>query len=256
MKKLLVSFSNCQGGAILHFLRKTQLAEHYDMVQYNNWQIILNEQSPDDLMRDAARADIFLFQPTDPLKHGMLSSAEMIDKVVPKSALKLSYAYSFNTGFFPIVKHGQWWTSHYVIGAARLGDRTLISRFEVDDLPYDCARRFAENLAEQSRREALCDLRFAPFILENFQKKHLFLMENHPTSELFVHMARTVLRAINPAWDQEIPFDGPNDANLPGWHFLHPAVKRELGIEYDAPGGDIHAYRKLMVEITEKNGVL
>lgn len=253
----IVLFGNCQSTGVAHFIRKVR--PELDVRVYLNYRLILGEENPDDLMRDAADCDAFVYQPTDALKHGMLSSAEMIQKAVPAAAIKVSFPYCFNTGFFPIVKYGQWWTSHSVLGIARLQPHLLEARYGLDDLHYDCARRFAENLAEQSRREEACDLKFAPYILQNFQTKHLFLVCNHPTSEFFVHMANEVLRAIGKPYNGPIPFTHPNEVGLPGYHALHPAVIRELGLQYTTDpndGADKDWYRKMFVELAEKRGAM
>lgn len=235
-------------------LKKTPLAETFDFVQHNNWQSILGEVNPEDLLRDAAKADVFLYQPSGPIKNLDISTEEITERIVPKSAVKLSYAYNFNSGFFPIVLHGGWHTSHEVIEKATRGI-DVVSLYDEDRLFYDCARRFAENLAEQSRREETCELKFAPYILQNFQREHLFLVCNHPTSTLFAHMARTVLTAMGED-SGPIPIVHPNEANLPGWHPIHPAVIRELGLQYRIaePEADHQWYRHLMKTIMEKRG--
>lgn len=256
MKKLFVSYANCQSIGICHFLKKTPMAQHYDFKLWNNWQIVLKEQDPAGLLEDAERADVFLYQPTDAM-YGALSTGVFCNEVVPKDCIKISYPYIFNTGFFPIVKSGKFWTGDWWLHMAKESPENLVKLYDNGMMqPFDCARRFAENLAEQSRREAGCTIKLAPWILENFQTQHLFLLCNHPASALLIEAARRIL-VLAGYDDMEIPITHPNEAALPGWHALHPAVKRELGIQYDQePGGDMEFYRALFAELAETKGIL
>lgn len=255
----LCIYSNCQGDGIAHFIRKVKPA--WDIRVHHNWQLMMGEQSPEALLADLKDCDVFVYQPTDGFvcKGGyvMPTTGDMVTSL-PSHVARISFPYVFNTGFFPIVKSGKWWTGSALVQAAVKGETNVVAGYDMNVWPFDCARRFAENLAEQSRREECCTLQFAPFILQNFQTKHMFLLHNHPASALFVEMARAVLREIGPALDVEIPHDGPNDANLPGYHGVHPAVVRELGLRYepDRTGEDMDYYRVLIQEMASTKGVL
>lgn len=259
MKKA-VFYMNCQ-AALVHFLKKTKMAEHYEFCVYHNYQLILREQSPEAFMRDAAKADLFVFQPTGEI-YGILGTDVLCADVVPKDALKLSCAYCFNTGFFPIVKHGRWWTGKSILREAQLGSTTLVQAFDRDTLFYDCAERFEDNLTEQMRREETCDIKLGEWIRQNYQTEHLFLLCNHPASALLVELARRILRAVNPAWDHEIPYYHTNEVQLPGHHAVHYATIRELKLFYRLPfshvniGSDFTYYRTLFEELQRTKGVL
>lgn len=238
-------YANCQGDGIAHFLKRAK--PDLDIRVHHNWQILMGEQSPEDLMADAKVCDVFVYQPTAALKHGMLSTEEMVAQGVPASALKLSFPYVFNTGFFPIVKHGHWWTGKQVIDAAKNGG--CVARYDRNDFIYDCQERFEANLAEQHSREQGCDLKFAPWIRDNYKSKHLFLLCNHPASDMLVEMTRSVLERMGIPWQP--PAVGANDAGLPGYHAVHPAVVRELGLTFqpDRRGEDPNYYRTWMLEL-------
>lgn len=239
---------------MIHFLRKSRMAEHFDFIQYNNWQFLVSprEANPDDLVRDASRADVFLYQPTSPL-YGILGTDEFCDSVVPKHCQNLSFSYQFNTGFFPIVRHGIWWTGAEVIEKAKRGEN-IVEQFEADTLHYDCLKRFTENLTEQMRREKECDLNLVPFIMQNYETKHLFLLCNHPASELLAEIARMVAERVNPEWGEPIHIRDTNEACLPGFHAQHPGVVRELRLQYTPIGGDRNYYKVLMRELMESKG--
>ncbi len=255
----LCVYSNCQGQGIKHFINKGH--PEFDIRLHQNFRLMLGETAVQPLLDDAGDCDVFIYQPTPEFegKGGFVPSTDKLQDICPIEAKKISFAYQFNTGFFPIVKHGRWWTGEWWVYMAKQTPENLLNLYDNGMMqPFDCARRFAENLAEQSRREEQCTIKLAPWILQNFQTQHLFLLCNHPASALFVELAKRVLYEIDPALcPVEIPYDGPNDANLPGWHALHPAVKRELGITYDqVPGGDADYYRVLIKELAETRGKL
>lgn len=245
---IICIYANCQGDGIAHYMKRAR-PDLYIRV-HHNWQIILGETRSEDLMADAAVCDVFVYQPTQSLKHGMLSTEEMVRDVVPQSALKLSFPYVFNTGFFPIVKHGRWWTGNQVFEAARKGE--CLRKFDRNEFHYDCMARFEENLLEQEERERQCHLKFAPFIREHFRTKHLFLLCNHPASAMLAEMARRVLDEMGITWQPVI--QGPNDAGLPGYHAVHPAVVQEMGLTFqpDRRGEDPLFYRTLMIELDKE----
>lgn len=254
--KLCVIYANCQGSGLEHFLRKTPFIDEYDIVSYQNYRLILKEQSSDEMIRDAQRCDLFLYQPTGEI-YGILGTGEICRSVLKDGALRLSFSYVFNTGVFPIVFHGKWWTGASVIEEAKRGtDITLL--YDTDALEYDCYDRFYDNLSEQNRREQVCDIRLSNWMWDHYKTKHLFLLCNHPTSHVFVEMARQVLQAVRIPFSGEIPITHCNEANLPGFHSLHPAVKRELDLKYDVtdPGADSEFFRKLIVQLQEKRGEL
>lgn len=240
-------YSNCQGDGIAHFMRKADSG--LDIKVHHNWQILMGETSAEDLMRDAKACDAFIYQPTSALKHGMLSTDEMVADVVPESAVKLSFPYVFNTGFFPIVKHGRWWTGKQVFEAANRGD-DIVAMYDTNQLKYDCAERMEENFSEQEQREKCCDLKFVPWMRENYRRKHLFLLCNHPGSDMLIEMARRVYEILTQC-EMRVVCNGPNDAGLPGYHAVHPAVVSELGLEFapDRRGEDANYYRILMMEL-------
>lgn len=247
MKQHFVSFSNCQGGAILHFLKKTRLVDHFRFTQVNNWQIILGEQPRDLLYESLRTADVLFYQPTGEFhcvdKEIVPPVDKLIAEFVPKGALKIAWAYQFNHGFFPFLNVGPgadgWIVSREIrkwIAADRVGFFCAYDDGPVS-VHYDCALRFVECLAEQSRREQECDIRMVPFILQNFAKHRLFLTQNHPTSFLLTEMAVRVYGRLGydlPGALEAMRTDNPNEANLPGTLAVHPAVVEELGLRYPA----------------------
>lgn len=267
--KTLVFFTNCQNRGVWHFLAKTRLAEEYQPVFANNWQFILQELPLEMLYKSAAGADLFIYQPSNEQRdkegNKIPSSQELIQTVVPSSTPKISLAYQYNNGFFPIIKEtaDSYTTGHRVAELARTGDMPRFwSAYNSGEMLFDCARRFVGCLAEQVRREKDCDIKMGPFILQNFQKRRLFLNQNHPTSAIFQELARQIYQYLLDDFDSclqdghrlnyepapknigsrlpplgEITIEGDNDAGMNGELPIHPAVVRELGLEF-GPYGD------------------
>jgi len=238
MKKLLVSYSNCQGSGALFFLKRTHLAEEYEMRQWNNWQCMLDEVDPQAMLKDATQADVFLYQPTDRFESragfNVPSTDEIKSLLVPDGCQCISFAYAYNDGFFPLLKHGDWKTGNRAKELAAISPYRLFAAYNAD-LTYDCARRFVECLSEMSKREQLCDIKMVPFILNTYRDTRLFLNENHPSSFMFCHLAQQIyiqIKSESPDVTKMLTAD-ENEVNLPmGINPTHQSVVNELGLRY------------------------
>jgi len=211
---------------------------------------MLDEVDPQAMLQDAARADVFLYQPTDAFESragfNVPSTDEIKNLLLPDSCQSISLAYQYNDGFFPLVKHGDWKTGQRAKELAAISSYRLFAAYNAD-LTYDCARRFVECLAEQSRREQTCDIKMVPFILSMYRGARLFLTENHPSSLMFCHLAQLIyimLETKEPDVTKMITTN-ENEANLPmGIHPTHQSVVDELGLEYPADERAHEFYRE------------
>jgi hypothetical protein len=269
MKKLVVFYTNCQSQGIVHFLRKTYLEEYCHFVRQNNWQLIMGEQDVDNFLAILQRADAVIYQPTAEHKctNGFLmpNTETLLEMYVQPKAHRMSFAYQFNDGFFPLVKHGVWKTSPDLIAKMVATRRNPIlqdaiyQQYNAGLLTFDCARRFAECLAEQNRREEVedVDIQMAPFILQRFQRDQLFISENHPASALYEELACQIgndLRFFFQLQDDfpeigSIPYSSPNECNMPGEMPVHEAVVKELGLRYPATEKAHEYYRTKLDEL-------
>lgn len=248
-----------------HFLAQSALADEYVPVFCNNWQFILQELPIDMLFTEAAKAAVFIYQPTDQHRDKMgnliPSSEDLIRNVVPKDAKRISFAYQYNNGFFPIIKETDkdYATGQRVRELAKGDKHAYWQAYNSGAMFFDCAKRFVDCLTEQHRREMTCDIEMVPFILENFRKRRLFLNQNHPASCMFVELARRVYLHVYGDGDDLDDLDdgflvksmGDNDAGMNGELPMHPAAVRELGLEFGPYGdqtvyeGYLEAFRKL-----------
>lgn len=237
----------------MHFFKKSRMAEHYEFWPFTNFRIILEEESADDLFKAASRADIFIYQPTPAVRYCELSTEEMLSSVVPAGALKLSFAYAFNHGFYPLVLHGLWRTGKAVLNLALRDPVALLAAYDNGSLSFDCPGRFIDCLAEQRRREETMDVKMADFSLSTYRSQQLFICENHPASAYFAELARRFLLRIEPAWAENFSFEGPNDVNLPtgGGMLVSPQAVQELGLSYTPEDGAVAFYRGKLEQLVE-----
>jgi hypothetical protein len=239
---------------MVHFLKRTTMGSVYEFKHYNNYQIILGEQTPEDLMKDSANADVFLYQTTPSIKYGTLSTEEMCRSVVPKSCLKVAFGYGYNHGFFPLVNHGnQWKTSLEVMVMAERNPEELLVRYDLGHISFGCLERFHNCLTEQQRREVVekqsadeAGAFFIPMsqhILAIYKSRQLFICENHPASEYFSALSRRVFETVNGNDPGPLEYSSNNESNLPCGMLVSPFVVRELGLDYD-PEPLAHEYFK------------
>lgn len=222
-------YANCQAGGIAHFLRKARFP--FEIEVFHNYQLILGEQSPEALYASASRCDLFIYQPTDEMKHGDLSSDAMLDRAVSKSAKTISFAYQFNDAFFPLVLHGE-----TILGADRLNPdywkmprAELLALYRCGELDFALNERLWGCAAEQSRREQQCDVRSSGWIIEH-SAEQLFLNVNHPASALYAHLARVIYElAVDDAICQQMTYENENEAAMPCCLPVSPYIVKHYG---------------------------
>lgn len=287
MKKLAILYGNCQMDGIRHFLAKSRMGDEYIFQVFHNWRLMLNEEETGAQLLEASHAcDVFIYQPCRGFSCQDGTVIPPTDQLsLPARSIDgrkaISFAYLLNHGFFPLIKVGAgwdgWWTGEgvktrvreFLKGTPNGGGGMTIDYF-ADKLPYDCARRFIECLAEQSRREQETDIKMVPFILENYRKRRLFLTYNHPTSALFEQLTRQIIALLvesESLWECVAPittenrgssiadrikglsWSDDNEANMNGVQPVHPAVCRELGLEYQPTDNAIEYYQGLLEQM-------
>ena len=255
--KLFLSYSNCQGAGAVHFLRKTAVAADYEFKHYNNYQIILGEQSPDDLAKDVLKADVFFYQTTPALKYGMLSTEEMCN-VVPERCLKIAFGYGVNFGLFPLVHHGQWQTGDVVKRQAKECPSQLMSLYDQGLVHFDHLVRFEACVAEMRAREERERVAggyhhyvpMADHIAARYRHERLFISENHPASAYFAELARRVAGVVLGQPDHPpIPYTDYNEANLPCGILVHRSTVKELDLQYGPDDGADAFYRGYLTRL-------
>lgn len=206
-------FANCQADGVAHFIR--QAYPTWDVQLFHNYQIILGEQTTDQLRESASKCDLLIFQPTSETKYGDMSAEYYAREVVPAKALKVSFGYMYSLGFFPLIGHGD-----AVIGTDDLRDTlqslTLdqtLATYDRGDFDFRLWPRHLHCAAEQAKREVHCDVKMSEWMMEN-RRHRLLLTFNHPASVLFAELTRRIMARVGLPLPN-LRWTGPNDCNLP-----------------------------------------
>jgi len=250
-----VIFGNCQSFGLAHFLRKAKFP--YDIKVFENYKLILKEQTPEALRESAAQCDLFIAQPTREMAHGELSAEYYIEKVIPKTAQVITFPYCVNNGFFPLIGHGDGFMGTAEMSADywKLSKDCLLAMYDTGLIDFALWPRFLACAAEQARREQQCDIRLSTWIINN-RHLPLFLNFNHPSSLLFAELAREVISFVNDAEAPEIHVHGLNEANLPCDLPFSSYVIEEFNWQIQAnPFAHAH-YRKLLGMAWDKGNPL
>lgn len=250
MKRATI-FSNCQADGLAHFLRKAGFP--YEIEVFRNYQIILREQTPEALHESASKCDLFIFQPTREEKHGPLSSEYYVEKVIPKTARTIAFPYLFNHGFFPLVAHGESFIGMDAMDAVywRMPKAQLLALYDTGMVDFALWPRFLTCLAEQAKREQICDIALTHWIAAN-RNRELFINFNHPASELFAELAREVISIVNDAEAPPIPVGHPNEAGLPCDLPVSQYVIHEFDWQRPSDATAQEHYRKLLEQAWQK----
>lgn len=243
--KSCVIYANCQADGLALFLKRAHFP--YDIQTFKNYQLILGEQSHDDLREAAASCDLFIYHPTAEADHGDASSDFYVRSVIPKSANHIAIPYAYNTGCFPLLGHGGK-TYHAALVNASLRGRPLdavLGEYEAGVFDFQMRRRFFDDVAEMIRREETMAVKISDWIVTNSNLR-LFLNENHPSSVLFAELARRVFQVAVGHDCGTIPCDGENDANLPCTLPISQYAVKEFGWREKAHPAAHKDYRMLL----------
>lgn len=249
MNKLCVLFANCQAFGLAHFLNKAGFP--YETQVFENYKLILGEQSPAALKESAGACDLFLYQPTREMKHGELSAEYYIEKVIPKHARAVSFGYQVQMGFFPLIGHGDGVLgTEYIEPFLKTNDlHTVLGAYDQGGMDFGLWPRFLYCAHEQAKREMECDIKMTDWIVQN-RHKRLFLTFNHPCSILFAELAYRVMNHLELLGDASLPPSclSYNEANLPCEVPMSPYVIRQFGWR-EEPSEHAASYYRTLLEI-------
>lgn len=250
MKPICCIYANCQAGGLAHFLAKA--AFPYDIEVFHNYQLILGEQSPAALKESASRCDLFIYQPTREMKHGELSAEYYIEKVIPKHARAVSFAYQYNYGFFPLIGHGDGVLgTEYIESFLKTNSlHTVLGAYDQGVMDFGLWPRFLYCAHEQAKREMECDIKMTDWIVQN-RHKRLFLTFNHPCSILFAALAERVMEHLG-FMIPPIQWSHYNEANLPCEVPMSPYVINKFGWWEEPSEHAAHYYRALLEKAWHK----
>ncbi len=117
----------------------------------------------------------------------------------------------------------------------RVGYAETVKSFIAGHLDFDHVARLRFNFDETERREALCRIKLAPYIRENYTSFPILLTHNHPLPMVVNELARQVAQELSLQFVPITPDHPQNYADITlglGWDFLSPFATSDLGLNY------------------------
>jgi hypothetical protein len=248
----IVIYSNCQSKGIRFCLERTGFeAEYEELVNYTYIREKLD--LPIEILK---KADIFIYQPID-AKHGIYSTDSTIENSVctylPSHCKKISFPYIFNSAMWPFVPdEGASYINDIdkdtrnkkyrdVEPIQKLKDAGYSSdeikeKFMNGEIDFEYQKRYDKCMSILKEKEKLCDVKVSDFIMENIHKFKMFLTQNHPSTQVYIHCTNQILKLLGSDISIENGTRYPsNMTNLPGdwpqstydtrfWQFNYPVL--------------------------------
>lgn len=239
--KSFVSYTNCVGTALWqHFLR--DVLPEYTLYEMTNYEMIRDKSPiPVDVVRNA---DVFLYQPIDE-RNGIYhtTTEKGILQYLKPECVRICLP-AVGADMYPIYKDFDGVRGPVI-------DRNVplfihLANYDAHAFFFQLRERFDRGIQHMKRREGMCNVKAADFILQHYQKHRMFTTQNHPSGMLLAHLANQILRILGV--DKQYDLFG-YDSLLVGdepAYFESEYMKRELGLQY--PIQDNHEfYRKLLI---------
>jgi hypothetical protein len=243
-KKTCVIYANCQGEAVSTFLKKSKsFVDTYEIVSLVNY-VVLAEKTVLD-KNILANADLFIYQPLAD-RHGVYSTKEVL-KLLSPTCKKLSFAYIYNDGLWPLLIEDKVIKGEDIILKLLqegLSLPKIILRFYRGKIDFRLKERFKKSLNILSEKEKSTDIKTTEYILENIESRRLFLTQNHHTSEIYIYITNQILDKL-----KFNPIPGPNtytfnEANLPDCWPQSPYETYILNYKYITDWKTFHGTRR------------
>ena len=94
-------------------------------------------------------------------------------------------------------------------------------KFMDGESDFEYQKRYDRCMSILREKEEICDVKVADFIEANIREFKLFLTQNHPTTQVYIHCVNQIIKILGiDKFFRNDPHLDPNIADLPG-HFLH-----------------------------------
>ena len=223
----IVIYANCQGIGISYFLKKSiDILNNYNINHIRIDDLVLKKNFLN--YNAISNADIFIYQHLDN-KHGYISTNNIL-KILKPECKTISFPYIYNNSFYPI--KGPLVIKDYYRNkpCSVIFDNSEIITYLIDKkhnlneilnlylenkINFNYKKRwdYTNNILQE--KEENCDIKIVDFIKQNFSKQRLFLLENHPTSIIFINIVNQILEKLKIPKINSNNYN-LNDANLPG----------------------------------------
>jgi hypothetical protein len=235
----IVVFANCQGRAIVEYLKRGLTGGRFRIRHFRNSQRMGKMKPPEVIVDAITNADIAIIHPLKK-NHGILSY-EYIRSVISPDTLLISVPYVVNTGVYSLCfsphskgmfDYGRIHGEDIIIEELRRhGLDGVIKRYQACEIDFCLKDRFSESLNTLKKNESLTDITVSDFIQDNMNKK-LFLTFNHPSSTVMLHIMEGIKILTGLPLRTDLPdFQNENFARFP--------TKNALISPYDV---EVHGY--------------
>ncbi len=208
-------------------------------------------------------ADIFIYQPLDD-KHGNISTNSIL-KLLKPECKKISFPYIYNNSFYPVIGplvikdsyrskpcsvifNNSEIITDLIDKKYNLNEILKLYRENKINFNYQKRWDYTNNILKE--KEKNCDVKIVDFIKNNFSKQRLFLLENHPTSIIFINVVNQILEKL------EIPVKinptnyNLNDANLSGGLIpLDDSSNNFFNYEFNIEPNNYQYYKQIITNI-------
>lgn len=256
----ILIYANCQGIGIKHFLNKSEHIRNNYKIEHIRIDELVNKQLELNIEK-LKNTDVFIHQYLDE-KHGNICTNNILKYLKP-DCKKISFAYIYNNSFYPTKGpevildkfiHKKctiiYDNSEVIIDLINSGFllEQILDLYDNNkiDFKYELRWNNTNNVLEQ--KESNCDVKVLNFIKSNFSKQRLFLLENHPSSIVFIEIVNQILDILN--LDRiNIENYGLNDANLNGILPIDDSSNKYFSLEYIIDNNSNSYYRQIITNI-------
>tara|TARA_Y100001960_G_scaffold306152_1_gene361037 strand:- start:462 stop:1343 length:882 start_codon:yes stop_codon:yes gene_type:complete len=284
----IVIYANCQGIGISYFLKKSidilsnnilsnpmrNSSDERNLAEFCRNSLGFEKISHiriDDIVFKKSNinynliknADIFIYQPLDD-KHGNISTNSIL-KLLKPECKKISFPYIYNNSFYPVIGPLVIKDSYRSKPCSVIFNNSeiitdlidkkynlneILKLYQENKINFNYQKRwdYTNNILKE--KEKNCDVKIVDFIKNNFSKQRLFLLENHPTSIIFINVVNQILEKL------EIPVKinptnyNLNDANLSGGLIpLDDSSNNFFNYEFNIEPNNYQYYKQIITNI-------
>ena len=194
-------YSNCQGIGIKYFLKKSNyILKNYKIHHIRMDNFIRKKKTIKLKFKNYIKnADILIYQPLNE-KHKEFSTKNIL-KLIKPTCKTISFPYIYNNSFYPIKGPTEINQSHFgkhchiIFDNSECITNLIDKKLNLDEIlklnqenkiNFNYEKRYNNTINILENKEKVCDVKIVDFIKKNFTKERLFLLENHPTSIIFI----------------------------------------------------------------------
>ncbi len=206
--KLCILYGNCQISDYIYRILKgeSSFASEYEIIPYVNHDrsnYITLKNIDENHLREC---DLFIYQPLGE-NHGVYSTSNIL-KYLKEECIALSLPYIYNSAMYTVYfeQATERWSVTSLINTGwreimklildEKSENEVMELYDSHSLNFYFEERFKECISNLQNRELECDIAVSDFILSNFEKKRLFLTQNHLTRFFYVEIVNSIFKKL------------------------------------------------------------